>query len=352
MSEQKYMQVCLDLAYKGRYTTHPNPMVGCVIVKDDAIVAEGFHERAGDAHAEIRALVAAGNNAKGATMYVNLEPCCHLGRTEPCVDAIIAAGIKKMVIAMEDPNPLVAGGGIKKLKAANIEVQVGVLAKEAETLNRAFVHYITKKTPFVIGKWAISLDGQMTTPNPLDRQLSSAVSQEDAHELRQCTQAILIGSNTARVDNPSLTVRFPELIYHQPQRIVLNTRADLDPTSRLFNGDLPGKTWLVCAEEFAKIAERRFNSQTTEIIPVPHSLSRINLPCLLKLLGEREIMSLLVEGGKTVLQEFFIIKAIEEIVCYVTPWFVGNLPHKIRLQPLLASGSGPDVKIKTVFLGD
>lgn len=352
MSDVEYMQECLALAHKGRYTTHPNPLVGCVIVKDDVIVGRGFHERAGEDHAEIRALKEAGVKAQGATLYVNLEPCCHKGRTAPCVEAIINAGIKKVVVAMEDPNPLVCSGGIKKLRAAKIDVIVGVLAEQAQVLNRAFVHYITQKIPFVIGKWAMSLDGQMKTPNPVDRQLSSAVSREDTHELRQCTQAILIGSQTARVDNPSLTVRFPEMVYRQPQRIVLNTRADLDPTSRLFNGDLPDKTWLVCSEAFYPTAQKRFDPKTTEIIPVSDSEQRINIPQLLKILGEREIISVLVEGGRMVLQEFFKIKAVDEIICYVTPWFVGDLPYKLQLRPLEAEACGPDIKIRTVFLGD
>jgi diaminohydroxyphosphoribosylaminopyrimidine deaminase / 5-amino-6-(5-phosphoribosylamino)uracil reductase len=353
MSDTQYMQQCLTLARQGRYTTHPNPMVGCVIVKDDSVIGKGFHTHAGEAHAEIIALQEAGARARGATLYVNLEPCCHQGRTPPCVDAIVKAGIKKVVVAMEDPNPLVLGGGIRKLKDAGIEILVGVLAPEAEHLNRAFCHYITAKTPFIIAKWAMSLDGEMKTPNPNERQLSSAVSQENTHELRQCTQAILIGSNTARADNPSLTVRFPDVpdaIYRQPQRIIVNTHADLDPHSRLFNGDLPGKTWLVCADEFFKTAQQNFNAKTTEIIGIPNSASRINLTELLKILGEREIMSVLVEGGKTVLKEFFKIKQVHEIICFVTPWYVDGLPHKLQLQPLHAEISGPDIKITSQLL--
>lgn len=350
MSDHHYMQRCLELAAEGRYTTHPNPMVGALIVHDNVIISEGFHEHAGGAHAEVVALDKAGSKAKGATLYVNLEPCCHQGRTSPCVEAIIKAGIQKVVIAIEDPNPLVAGGGIKRLQQAGIEVITGVLADEAQILNRAFIHYITHKTPFITAKWAMSLDGEMTTRNPEERQLSSAVSQEKTHELRQCMQAILIGSTTAKTDNAALTVRYTARVFRQPQRIVVNTKADLDPHLRLFNGELPGKTWLVCGEAYAKAAAKRFNPATTEIITAPLLDGHIDLTALLKILGAREIMSILVEGGKTILKEFFKIKAVHEIICYVTPWYIDGLPHKLQLQPLQAEISGPDIKISTKLI--
>ena len=347
MSDHGYMQQCLELAHQGRYSTHPNPMVGSLVVKDNIIIGQGFHERAGDAHAEINALKMAGASAQGATLYVNLEPCCHQGRTPPCADAIIKAGITKVVLAMQDPNPLVAGGGIAKLRAANIEVIEGILRAEAQTLNRAFCHYITTKTPFVIAKWAMSLDGKMAVLNQNERQLSCPTSQEEIHELRQCTQAILIGSGTARTDNPSLTVRLGSSIVRQPQRIVLNTKADLDPNLKLFNGELPGKTWLICTKNFEATAQERFNLETTEIIALLGDT--ITIPALLKELGARNIMSILLEGGPTVLQAFVSAQAVQEIICYIAPWFVGSLPHKVALGALSSSTSGTDIKITTLM---
>jgi diaminohydroxyphosphoribosylaminopyrimidine deaminase/5-amino-6-(5-phosphoribosylamino)uracil reductase len=322
-------------------------MVGCIIVKDNVIVGQGFHERAGEPHAEINALKMAGTQAQGATLYVNLEPCCHQGRTPPCADAIIKAGIAKVVLAMQDPNPLVAGGGITKLRSAHIEVIEDILKKEAQTLNRAFCHYITTKTPFIIAKWAMSLDGKMAVLNQKERQLSSQTSQEEVHELRQCTQAILIGSGTARIDNPSLTVRLGKTIIRQPQRIVLNTKADLDPQLKLFNGELPEKTWLICAKKFETAAKERFNADTTEIITLPGDT--ITIPSLLKEVGARGIMSVLLEGGPTLLQEFISARAVQEIICYIAPWFVGTLPNKIALGALSTSNVGTDIKIKTIM---
>jgi diaminohydroxyphosphoribosylaminopyrimidine deaminase/5-amino-6-(5-phosphoribosylamino)uracil reductase len=347
MSDIGYMRLCLELAYQGRYLSLPNPMVGCVIVKDNMIVGQGFHECSGEPHAEIHALTAAGTQAHGASLYTNLEPCCHHGRTPPCVDAIIKAGIKKVIIAIEDPNPLVSGQGIATLQAANIEVTLGILAEEALHLNRAFFHFITTRKPYVIAKWAMSLDGQIATPDTNERQLSNSLSQQDAHELRQTSQAILIGSHTARLDNPSLTVRYIAPIARQPQRIVLNTQADLDATLKLFNGALPDKTWLVCAEEFFKSAQKKFSTTTTEIIPLPLHNNKIDLIALLNLLGQREIISLLVEGGRATLQEFFSLKVVQEITCYLTPWFIGNLPQKISLKPLNSKTLGTDIKIKS-----
>lgn len=347
MSDHDYMQQCLELANQGRYSTHPNPMVGCVIVKDNIIIGQGFHERAGEAHAEINALNMAGTDAQGATLYVNLEPCCHQGRTPPCVNAIIKAGITKVVLAMQDPNPLIKGGGIAQLRAANIEVIEGILTTEAQHLNRAFSHYITKKTPFVTAKWAMSLDGKMTVLNQSERQLSNPKSQEDVHELRQCTQAILIGSNTARIDNPSLTARLGTTIMRQPQRIVLNTQADLDPHLKLFNGELPGKTWLICTKDFEASAHKRFNANTTEIISLVGDT--ITIPALLETLGTRNIMSVLLEGGPTLLQAFIDAKAVQEILCYITPYFVGTLAHKIALGSLNVSSIDNDIKITTLM---
>lgn len=347
MSDMDYMKQCLVLAAKGKCSTFPNPMVGSLVVKDNAIVGEGFHLRAGEAHAEIHALNAAGERARGATLYVSLEPCCHQGRTPPCVDAIIKSGIKKVVIAMQDPNPKVSGQGMQKLRAAGIEVVCGVLEQEAQELNRAFVHYITTKRPFVVAKWAMSLDGLMQTQNPHERQLTDGLSQSDLHETRQLLQGILIGSETARMDNPSLTVRFAQEIQRQPQRIVLNSSADLDPQLKLFNGELPGKTWLVCTDQYFEKACARFDAQFVEVIAVAaNAFGKVDIMALLNLLGERELMSVLVEGGRKVLNEFFKLSCVNEIECYLAPYWVGDLPHKLKLNLTEVQTLGDDRKIK------
>ncbi len=323
------MQQALSLAQRGQFTALPNPMVGCILVKEGKIVGQGFHEKPGTAHAETHALREAGSNAKGASVYINLEPCCHFGRTPPCVDALIQAGIAEVFIAMEDPNPLIRGKSIEKLKACGIRVHLGLLNAEAQTLNRIFFHYITTQTPYVIGKWAMSLDGKMAVNPGDDPVLSSPESFKDLHELRQRTPGILIGSQTALHDNPSLTVRLGE-IHRQPQRIVLNTRADLPRTLALFDGTLPGKTWLICAED----THPDFPAETTEIIPCKTKNGKIDLPSLMQILAEREIAAILVEGGRTLLNTFFQENLVNEVITYITPWIIADLPHKLRVQGL------------------
>ena len=347
-SECDYMKLCLQLAAEGRYTTMPNPMVGCVIVKDERIVGQGVHLAPGSAHAEIQALRQAGNEAQGATLYVNLEPCCHYGRTPPCVPEIIKAGIKKVVFAMEDPNPEVLGRGSQALQQHSLKVVQGVLKEEAFALNRAFCHYMTHSTPYVLAKWAMSLDGQMETSNASERQLTGGEAQQDVHELRQSTQAIMIGSHTAQLDDPALTVRHCAQILRQPQRIVVNKAADLNPALKLFNGTLPGKTWLACAETVYTQAKTRFNPDSTELLPAPvNAAGLIDLEALLKLLGQRAIMSLLVEGGRTLLNSFFQAKAVQEIITYICPTLMSNLPQKQALASFHFELLGPDVKIRT-----
>ena len=349
-SDNNYMELCLQLAAKGRYTAAPNPMVGSIVVKDQEIVGQGFHQTPGTAHAEILALKAAGSKAKGATLYVNLEPCCHHGRTPPCIPEIIKAGISKVVVAMEDPNPKVQGRGLQALKNAGIEIVPGILTAAAEALNRAFCHYITRKTPYVIAKWAMSLDGQMRTDNPKERQLTGIQAQQDVHELRQCTQAILIGARTAKLDNPALTVRLAQEPIRQPQRIILNTNANLSPALKLFTGELPGKTWLICAETALKQAQAAFDPKFTELIPLPlNDANRIDLQALLTLLGQREIMSILLEGGPTLLKAFFASTCIQEVISYITPWLIDDLAHKQKIATLHPEILGADIKISSLI---
>lgn len=342
-----WMQKTLDLAARGQYSAQPNPMVGCLIVKNNQIIGEGFHLKPGAPHAEIHALNLAGEHAVGADVYVNLEPCCHFGRTPPCVDALIKAQVKRVYIATLDPNPRVQGGGVQKLQAANIEVKVGVLQTQAQQLNRIFFHYINTQTPYVIGKWAMSLDGKLSVAEADNKTLSSPESLVDLHRLRQRSAAILIGAETARQDNPSLTVRFsePAALIHHPQRIVLNTAADLPLHLKLFNGHLPGQTWLICAPEAAKSAMQKFPAHSTRVLPCTTCADKIDLPALLALLGQLEIASLLVEGGAQILKNFFIQNLVNEVTAYCTPWIISDLPHKIKLHTVSLANFGQDCKI-------
>lgn len=207
MDDQYFMELALRLARERKGLTHPNPTVGCVIVKDGKVIAQANHERAGLPHAEAKALSIAGESARGSTLYVTLEPCTHFGRTPPCVDAIIKAGVKRVVIATLDPNPLVSGKGVQRLKEAGIEVTVGVLEEEAKRLNEDFFTYITKGRPYITLKFAQSLDGSLATKDYHSKWISSEESRKYAHRLRAEASAVLVGINTVLRDNPSLTVR-------------------------------------------------------------------------------------------------------------------------------------------------
>lgn len=329
---QVYMAQALELAQKGRYTVSPNPMVGCVLVKNDCVVGQGWHQRAGEAHAEVLALRDAGAAAKGATAYVTLEPCCHFGRTLPCTEALIQAGIKKIYMACFDPNPLVAGKGRQTLQAAGMEVKVGLLEAEAKQLNEIFFHYIQKQRPFVLAKWAMSLDGRTTTHPDDSRQISSPESQQHTHQLRQAVDAILIGSQTALLDNPQLTARVPQGEVQpakQPLRIVLSSQGSLPLQLKLFDGSLPGKTLVAVTEAATTAWCQALREKGVEVLLLPQNeKGQVSLPALLEQLGQREISSLLVEGGKTVHASFFETGLVNKIQVYLAPTVIGSLRKK------------------------
>lgn len=324
---QDYMLKALALAERGRFSVSPNPMVGCILVQGNTIVGSGWHERAGESHAEIYALKEAGLQAKGATAYVTLEPCCHQGRTPPCTEALIKAGIKKVYIACLDPNPLVSGKGVAALCEAGIIVEVGLEEEKAKNLNKIFFHYITHKRPFVIAKWAMSLDGKTIT-HPVDlRQISCKESSHHTHsEIRQQVDAILVGANTAAQDDPSLTTRIEgKEIDKQPIRIILSSDGALPKNLKIFTGKLPGKTIVVTTKPLT--------ISSVEIIVVAKDKNnRIDLHALLQELGKRQITSLLVEGGMTVHESFFEQDLVNQISVYVAPVIIGNMEKKKKFE--------------------
>lgn len=339
----EYMQRALQLAERGRCTVSPNPLVGCVLVKNNHIIASGWHQKAGEPHAEIIALDQIGDDAKGATAYITLEPCCHTGRTPPCVDALIKAGVQMVYVACLDLNPLVHGEGIARLQAAGIETHVGLCEQEALQQNRIFFHYISKKTPFVIAKWAMSLDGK-TTVTPGDHpRLSSDASLQEAHALRQTVDAVLIGAKTALLDNPLLTVRYQTTIYKQPIRIVLMGQEPLPEHLHLFDADLPGETWMIIPETIDltwRAARMKKNVQMMPCKTGPDG--RIHLPTLMHLLGEKNITSLLIEGGMTVQNAFFAHDLVHETHVFLTPFLINTLPTKQALTVTEMQRLGPD----------
>ncbi|OGT42559.1 MAG: riboflavin biosynthesis protein RibD [Gammaproteobacteria bacterium RIFCSPHIGHO2_12_FULL_37_34] len=330
-SHQDYMQLALQLAERGRFTVSPNPMVGCVIVKNNQIIGQGFHQHAGKAHAELIALREAGTDAQGAILYVTLEPCCHDGKTPPCVNALIKSQIKKIYIACLDPNPLVAGKGIENLRAAGIKVELGLLADQAIKLNQIFFHYITHHRPFVIAKWAMSLDGKTTTHLNDTRDISSPASQMDAHELRKKVDAILIGSKTAIHDNPLLTIRYgADLNSHKhPIRIVLSTKGRLPLHLKLFDPALPAKTIIATTDMADQAWLKKAAKQQIEILMIPtNQHQQVDLFKFLNELGKREIASLLIEGGMTTHEQFMQANLINQLHVYLAPVMIGALEKK------------------------
>lgn len=332
-----YMSLALQLAERGRFTVSPNPMVGCVIVKNGDIIGQGYHERAGEPHAEIHALNAAKEAAKQATLYVTLEPCAHTGKTPPCIQAIIAAGIKKVYVACVDPNPLVAGKGIDALRTAGIEVEVGLEKESAQKLNEIFFHYITTKRPFVIAKWAMSLDGKMVTQSQDDRAISGIKSQHDVHGLREAVDAILIGAKTAIHDDPLLTVRYSKSGTNpkHPIRIILASRGDLPLDLKLFSKGLPAKTIIATTNASNPTWREKMAALNIPLLILPQDAKgQVDLSRLLNELGVMQITSLLVEGGREVHDSFFAADLVNKIQVYLAPNIIASLPNKKFLSQL------------------
>ncbi|MDA8097860.1 MAG: bifunctional diaminohydroxyphosphoribosylaminopyrimidine deaminase/5-amino-6-(5-phosphoribosylamino)uracil reductase RibD [Desulforudis sp.] len=316
------MQLALELASCARGRTSPNPMVGAVLVRDDVIVGRGWHQRAGEPHAEILALKDAGEAARGATMYVSLEPCCHTGRTGPCTEAVIGAGVSRVIVAMRDPNPLVAGKGITRLRDAGIEVTDGVLESEARSLNEVFIKYITRRLPFVVLKAAVSLDGKIATHTGDSRWITGSEAREYGHRLRDTYDAILVGAGTVRQDDPSLTARLPGA--RDPVRIVLDSRGTIPPTARVITQTSDAPT-LVAVTAGAPEASLKALESTGAGIVVAGEGSRVDLPLLMRELAARQITSVLVEGGGQVHASFIAARLPDKVVWFIAPKIIGGI---------------------------
>lgn len=324
MDHRTFMARALELAAQAKGRTSPNPMVGALVVKDGRVLAAGYHQKAGTPHAEVIALEQAGPAARGATLYVTLEPCSHFGRTPPCVNKIIAAGIKEVVVAMVDPNPQVNGRGIKMLREAGIKVTVGVLQKEAEKLNEAFIKYITTRRPFVALKWAMTLDGKIATVTGDAKWISNSVSRAYVHRLRDEYDAILVGINTVLRDNPSLTTRLAGKKGKDPLRIILDSSLRVPLDANVVNLESPAPTIICCAAKADKEKISRLEEKGVIIWQLPGSAGRLDLNSLLDRLGEREVTSLLVEGGGTVIESFLRQRLTDKLYCFIAPKIVGG----------------------------
>ena len=342
IQDKFYMQRALTLAAKAKGRTSPNPMVGAIIVKAGEVIAEGWHERAGQPHAEVVALSIAGENAKDADMYVTLEPCSHQGRTGPCTDAIIKAGIKRIFVAMRDPNPLVSGKGVGKLKNAGINVQEGILEEQAANLNEIFLKWITKKVPFVACKYAMTLDGKIAAQTGDSKWITGEKARERVHLLRDTYDTILIGIGTVLADNPELTCRLPN--GRNPVRVILDSRARMPCQSKLLH-DEQARTIVATTELAPKESVKRIKSSRAEIIQTKSVNGRVDLHNLLIYLAQNELTSVLVEGGGQVHGAFFKENLVDKVYAFIAPKIIGG---KEALAPV--GGIGVDKVADAVLL--
>ena len=318
------MEHALALASRARGRTSPNPLVGAVIVRAGEIVGEGYHQRAGGAHAEINALYQAKGLADGATMYVTLEPCCHWGRTPPCTEAIIRANIAHVFVAMNDPNPHVAGNGIRQLEEAGLRIEVGLCEAEARQLNEVFIKYITTQRPFVILKSAISLDGKIATSSGESQWITSEVSRLKGHEVRSQVDAILVGIGTVLQDNPSLTTRLPNRKGEDPIRIVIDSRGRTPLGAKVFNPDSNAGTLIVVTGNAPLEKVEAFKAAGADILIVEEKDERICLDTLMKELGRREITSILIEGGGEINAAALQAGVVDKLMFFIAPKLIGG----------------------------
>lgn len=328
MSDEIFMARALKLAEQGRFTTSPNPNVGCVIVRDGIIVGEGWHQRAGEGHAEVNALRQAGNQAKGATAYVTLEPCSHFGRTPPCCEALIQAGIKRLVAAMQDPNPQVAGRGLYRLQQAGIEVSHGLMANQAEQLNRGFLKRMRTGFPWVQLKLGASLDGRTAMANGESQWITSREARRDVQRFRATSSAILTSSNTVIADDPALTVRWAELDpdiqrqigdvsrLRQPVRILLDRQQRVSHQAALYSQ--PGETWVFNEEPPAASASH------VRYFHVPLHKQQCDPVALMLLLGKQQINDIWIEAGATLAGGLLAAGVVDELILYLSPKLMGD----------------------------
>lgn len=319
----RYMSRAMQLAERGLYTTAPNPRVGCVLVKDNQIVGEGWHAIAGGPHAEIVALEQAGEAAYGATAYVTLEPCCHHGKTPPCSDALITAGVVRVVAAMEDPNPRVAGEGLKQLQQAGIDASSGLLAAQAEALNPGFVQRMRNGRPFVRSKLAMSVDGRTAMASGESKWITGDAARRDVQHLRARSCAIMSGIGTILADDPSLTVRLDsgEQSMRQPLRVILDPHLSTPETARFLTQ--PGKSLIVTATEEPGI-QQRLAKAGAEVIYLPNGPDAIDLHALMGVLAEREVNEVLLETGAILSGAVLRAGIIDELVIYMAPKLMGD----------------------------
>lgn len=322
IDHDSWMRHALALAERGRGYVEPNPVVGAVVVREGVVVGEGWHQRYGGPHAEVHALEAAGDAARGATLYVTLEPCCHHGKTLPCTDAVLRAGISRVVAAMEDPFPQVAGKGAAVLRATGVEVEIGVCDPEARRLNAPYLTLLEKGRPYVHAKWAMTLDGKIATRTGDSKWISNRASRRVVHELRGRMDAILVGIGTALADDPQLTARPPGP--RTATRIILDSRCRLPPTFCLARTARDVPTLVATSDAAPAEAAAELQRQGCEVLRLPAADGKPDVAAVLAELGRRRFTNVLVEGGGGVFGSFLDAGALDEVHVFVAPLLVGG----------------------------
>ncbi len=320
----QYMQRAIEMASRARGRTSPNPMVGAVIVKDGQIIGEGYHQKAGTPHAEIHALQSAGPEASGATLYVSLEPCCHHGRTPPCTEAVIKAGIKRVVIAVLDPNPKVAGKGLEILQQAGMETEVGVMQEAAVQLNEVFFKYIQSRMPFVALKTAMTLDGKIAAYTGDSRWITGADARNYVHHLRNTYDAILVGIGTVLADNPQLNTRLDEEKGRDPIRIIIDSNLELPIDSIIARSSKEQPTIVFCGTNSDEKKAQQLAPLGVDIIKLDLEEGKVPLPEVMSILAGREITSILVEGGSEINASFINKGLVDKLYWFIAPKVVGG----------------------------
>jgi diaminohydroxyphosphoribosylaminopyrimidine deaminase/5-amino-6-(5-phosphoribosylamino)uracil reductase len=357
--DSRYMRRALELAARGLYTTDPNPRVGCVLVRADRVVGEGWHERAGEAHAEVNALRAAGDAAAGATAYVTLEPCAHTGRTPPCTQALIGARVARVVYAIGDPNPL-SGAGAAVLRAAGIEVQGEVLAQEARALNPGFFKRMQAGLPWVRVKLAASLDGRTALANGVSRWVTAPAARQDAQRYRARSSVVLSGSGTVLADDPALNVRI-EGATRQPLRVLLDSELQVPPTARMFDREGPALVFTASADAVRR-GELARRGVLVESVP-RSAAGGLDLASVLRRLAEREANEVWVEAGARLSGALLDARLVDELIVYLAPSLLGptarplaqlaeitQLEQRLRLEFTECKPIGPDLRLTAVPL--
>lgn len=323
-NQERFMRRALTLAARAEGRTSPNPMVGAVIVRNGEVVGEGWHKRAGRPHAEVEALRQAGPRARGADLVLNLEPCCHHGRTPPCTGAVIAAGIRRVYVGMQDPNPLVQGKGTRALRRAGIEVKTGILRKECERLNEVFVKYIKTGLPFVTLKAALSLDGKIATAQGESKWITGDKARKVVHGLRNRVDAILVGSGTVLKDDPQLTTRLGNRKGRNPVRVVLDSQGRVPFRARVFHCGQGDRVLYVTSDRAPASRLRRLEKAGVEVWTLPRKGEGVALEEVLRRLAENELIHVLIEGGSRINASALREGIVDKVVFFIAPILIGG----------------------------